>query len=218
MTLWYIAIDDDAAAAVTLEEPRTGTIAVPLFQNEEIARRYLDAIREAGIDYRIASVELPEKYLTGADMSETRVVAPMFLWKAAEKAFGIKDGEGELQRRLCAALVAVCAALAENPIVPSDADIEAWSSLPPVEGVPIMKEFAEWWQRRMFLEAKPEVPEAIRDLLEPYGEVFKLVVEIDGMSEPGNPSSIGDQVEMRDKIFGFIREAYRLGQQNPERK
>ncbi len=125
------------------------------------------------------------------------------------------NGSREFDLGFLAGMDFACHDISEHPIVPTDEQAkELWRTSGAASEPNEARRasiYAVEWQRRMFHE---DVPEEIRDMLDPYGEVFQLVVEIDGMSDPGVPSSTGDQAEMRDRIFKFIIEAFRRGQQS----
>jgi hypothetical protein len=146
-------------------------------------------------------------------VSEKKILVPEGMLKAAYSV----GSNGEDSQLAAEGLMAGIRWLSENPMAPTEEqEIKCFDfvddKLPECDSrlVP----FAVEWQRRMFLAPEQEDLNGIKNLLEPYGDVFKLVCEIDGMSEPGAPSSTGDQVEMRDKIFKFIIEAYRRGKES----
>ena len=135
-------------------------------------------------------------------MSETKIQVPKGMSEAFHKAEnheGFKWDDAVLDAMLSAALCW----LSENPIVPNEADVmeilqervrshhisgEEYCAIPPATVRFVIRE----WQRRMFLAPEPEVPEAIKDLLE-------------GPEEPG--------ISAREANWRVI-EAYRRGQQS----
>lgn len=55
--------------------------------------------------------------------------------------------------------------LSEYPMIPTDADMDTWGTLPPItDGRSAIKDFADWWGRRMFRAPQPDVPE-VEDLM-----------------------------------------------------
>ena len=129
-------------------------------------------------------------------MSETKIKVP------EERLLRVVDkvGSSPTVRECCTAFAED---LSENPIVPNEADVmeilqervrshhisgEEYCAIPPATVRFVIRE----WQRRMFLAPEPEVPEAIKDLLE-------------GPEEPG--------ISAREANWRVI-EAYRRGQQS----
>ena len=85
-------------------------------------------------------------------MKKGNIVVPKGMLEKARRFSNIQDTD-----TLLGVLSNALHWLAENPIIPTDADMKAWASLPPItDGRSVMKEFAEWWQRRMFLAPEPE--------------------------------------------------------------
>ena len=129
-------------------------------------------------------------------MSETKIKVP------EERLLRVVDkvGSSPTVRECCTAFAED---LSENPIVPNEADVmeilqervrshhisgEEYCAIPPATVRFVIRE----WQRRMFLAPEPEVPEAIKDLLE-------------GPEEPG--------ISAREANWRVI-EADRRGQQS----
>ena len=57
------------------------------------------------------------------------------------------------------------------------------------------------------------VPEQIKDLCEPYGEAYQILIDMVGCDEIGCPPSGGDYAEHRNRIIKLIVEAYRRGKE-----
>jgi hypothetical protein len=118
-------------------------------------------------------------------MSKKKIVVPGGMLKAAMGETHRPDGNDAF---VCGILEAALRWLAENPIVPSDEDIESMR-----EEAALARHFAVEWQRRMFLAPEPEVLEEIKDLL--WDE------------------ALADDAGPRWKINEGVIEAYRRGQE-----
>lgn len=97
-------------------------------------------------------------------MDEKKYLVPEGMLEAflhEENHDGTKWDDEVLNAMLAAAL----RWLAENPIVPTDEQIRAlWSEV--CKSTPgSYKHGLVEWQRRMFLAAEPEIPEAVKDLM-----------------------------------------------------
>jgi hypothetical protein len=96
-------------------------------------------------------------------VNEKSIVVPPEMRKAffaAETHHGLKYDPVVLLRMLEAAI----RWLSENPIEATYTDWQQFCSEKPGMGV---EPFAGWWQRRMFFNREPEVPEEIKDLILP---------------------------------------------------
>ena len=125
-------------------------------------------------------------------MSETKIKVPEGMLQAALDS--VKDGD-----LLGYALEGALRWLAENPIVPTSKQVQDMIDSDHLST--IASRCAEW-QRRMFLVSEPEVPEAIKDLMEPLAN---------GPSDPSRPE------RERDRLFAIrhneqVAEAFRRGQ------
>lgn len=112
-------------------------------------------------------------------MSEKKYVVPEKMLRAATASVMKIHGYGETSSRYdyesheanCRiALEAALRWLGENPIVPTQEQLESLTSDWRLMGTPCCSTqfIAVEWQRRMFLAPEPEIPEEVKDLL--YGE------------------------------------------------
>jgi hypothetical protein len=128
-------------------------------------------------------------------MRQRKIVVPEGMLKVAVAAAWSHIGfshpqasirvQKEIEESFRVSLEAALRWLSENPIVPTDAQLELFLT---AQGLPntgtfrsALSLFAGYFQRRMFLAPEPEVPEEIEDLLWPKGHVGinhdQLIVE-----------------------------------------
>jgi hypothetical protein len=150
-----------------------------LFQQEAIGSRD-GAVQEMhGGEPEEGQGAIPDK---GDTMSEVKIKVPEGMLQAGRAAYSGYVTAEEGSRRI---LEAAIRWMAENPIVPKTydelptigymSDSSAWGT----KGTPEYEQkrqenyfdgmirFLSEWQRRMFLAPGPEVPEAVKDLMDP---------------------------------------------------
>ena len=112
-------------------------------------------------------------------MSDKRYVVPEGMKQAAEEEY-LYDGQS---RDVCRKVILEAALRwqAENPIVPTHAEVERILEMVQFQGLrgtslDRLQDFVAMWQRRMYLAPEPEVSEGIKDLLS-GGNLDKLIIE-----------------------------------------
>lgn len=130
-------------------------------------------------------------------MSERKIVVPEGMLKAAwdtEAPFLLKSG-------IKSALESALRWLSENPIVPTDEQVESFST-EPMSVTAWAKAWAAEWQRQMFVAPEPQIPEEIRDLLLPnFSNAVQMVT-----------GEHGTRTEA--KYVEAVKEAFLRGQQS----
>lgn len=136
-------------------------------------------------------------------MSEKKIVVPTGMIEAAHVAWQMHPIRGyDPDDAINKALEAAIRWLSENPIVPTRKQWDEIGASPEVYGHVYSNsdeaeiELCVAWQRRMFLAPEPEIPEAVKDLLEFWIDI-------------GNAETSSDTNRR-------ILEAYRRGQKNPK--
>lgn len=96
-------------------------------------------------------------------MTDKKIVVPSGMKLAALAGFeGSKSGPWEAQ--MSDALEAALRWLSENPIVPTDGQVNRLQEQKP-DGVSWIRWTSVEYQRRMFLAPEPEAPEEVKDLI-----------------------------------------------------
>ena len=115
-------------------------------------------------------------------MSGKKYAVPEGMKQAAEEAEEeyLCDGQS---RDVCRKVILEAALRwqAENPIVPTHAEVERILEMVQFQGLrgtslDRLQDFVAMWQRRMYLAPEPEVSEGIKDLLS-GGNLDKLIIE-----------------------------------------